>query len=99
MSYERKDIPALISAFRSVKKRIANRECTYFLCHALEKIESTVRQNAIALVQESLHGSYSLASWIRRTQDPEFDFNSFDCRLLRIRWCAKIIRDLKEYAK
>jgi hypothetical protein len=101
MSYERKDIPALISLFKSVKKRVqASDGSGYFICHAIDKVNSFVASEARSLVRDALEGNFTLSGWITSTHGEEFaPIDNRESKHLRLRWCDKIIADLKEYAK
>lgn len=98
MSYEREDIPALIAAFRDARALIATNEGSHFLCYVLEKVESPVQHKAMMLVQEAIGRYFTLTSWIQEKGGTKLH-DSTNLRRLRILWCNKIIRDLKEYAR
>jgi hypothetical protein len=101
MSYERKDIPVLIDLFKAVKERVqASEGSGYFLCHAIDKVNSLGAGEARGLVREALEGYFTLSTWISQTQGEDFaPISNSESKKLRIRWCDKIIADLKEYAK
>ncbi len=100
MSYERKDIPALIVEFQKAKRDISKSEgVDYFLCNALGRSDADeASTKARELVREAISGHFTLQDWFLTQGRPMFLDNSGSSRL-RIRWCDKIIRDLKKYAK
>lgn len=102
MSYERKDIPALINVFAAAREVLLGKTTMHYLCHALEALlikgfSPTNVVMAKKLVNEAIGYHVSLAGYYHyknpypRTAEGE--------RNIRIQWCDQIIRDLREYAK
>jgi hypothetical protein len=100
MSYERKDIPALIALFKAAKVRLMRGRGAAFLCRVIEEIESPVQWKASGLVRDAIYGYYTLETWARETNGNYLHAEtSASLRQIRIQWCDKIIADLREYAK
>lgn len=100
MSYTRDDIPAMIAVFKAAKKNLSNNPPTKFLCHALARTghSPSVVLRAKRLVSDAIDQFSTLGSYY------DYDRSVYPCSgkreiALRIQWCDKIIRDLKEYAK
>lgn len=102
MRYERKDIPKLIAVFEVAREVLIAKTTMHYLCHALDAAlgyghSAHAIQTAKALVNEAIGYRVSIAGYYR--YDERYPTTSRGERRLRIRWCEKIIRDLKEYAK
>lgn len=95
MSYQRKDIPELIEAFKRAKAHLRKDSVPVFVCHSLDKTGAP--EMARELVRECLGSCFTLGDYYNHS--PQFPSSDEGKRKVRIRWCDKIIRDLKEYAK
>ena len=95
MSYKRKDIPALIKAFRRAKIHLRNDSAPVFVCHSLDKTGAP--EMAKELVRDCLGSCFTLGDYF--SHSAPFPNSDKGKREIRIQWCSKIIADLKRYAK
>lgn len=97
MSYRREDIPELIRAFQAAKSALSNH--VPYLCIVLNRGASPAKDTAIGIVEGALGGSYTLESWANGGVVSRPIWGVREARRMRARWCDKIVRDLREYAK
>lgn len=102
MSYERKDIPALIELFSAARHVLVEKTTANFLCHAISSLNNKGFSaidihKAKELVREALNYHVALGGFYN--YDSRWPCSCTKQRNMRIDWCDKIIRDLQEYAK
>lgn len=111
MSYERKQIPAMIDALEAAKKYLwsgvgpEKPPLEMFICHCLEKVErrggraGNGAHHAISVIEDAIRPCSTLESWLEQNGCVKnMLINDRLMQRLRRKWIDKMIADLKRFA-